>query len=254
MDCPYRGMPLHEDGAKTNEAHVKCAGSCCCPSRAWLLAAAVPSGCWVLLCPRALLVLLLLLPIFCKRSGCLLYYSHTVCALLCSGVLVPAGVINEYGEVEPQPELLVVYLAKFVNQRLPMLPAAWQPANSAQTRSQQIARGMLWAQHNMLQRIQDSKLKAWEQLKSYAEPVKAVISRQTQQQQQQQPQSLLQTRWALMNNSFSRKLSMMLGKDTLLHQAHDNESFHPRHSSIGGYLQKVAHSSPHKGCHGSNNA
>jgi hypothetical protein len=203
------------------------------------------------------LVLLLLSHVFCVRHECF-RWSHSERFLLGFGGFAPAGFINEFGEVEPQPEPLVVYLSKFVNQRLPMLPAAWQPANNAQTRSQQIAHGMLWAQHDMLQGIQDSKLKVWEKLQSYAEPVKAVIGRQVQQQQQAQPQSLLQTRWALMNNSFSRKLSMMLGKDTLVSlvhpEAHDSQSFHPRHSSIAGYLHKVDHSGPHKGCHGGNNA
>jgi hypothetical protein len=52
-----------------------------------------------------------------------------------------------------------------------------------------------------------------------------------------------------MNNSFSRKLSTALAKDTLVYQkAQDSQSFHPKHSSIAGfgYLQKVDHSSPNK--------
>lgn len=152
---------------------------------------------------------------------------------------------------------MVVYLANLVGAQLPLLEAKMRLPKlvSMQVFSGNVLHHMMWAERRLLDDMHKGHKALVHKLQQLVRPTKdnARPHALSAEQQQQQQHALLTSfdkfyDWTMekssQTSSFSRKLSMMIGSNSNMQQQDQapgsDSSFHPGHSSIAGYLAKVA--------------
>lgn len=149
---------------------------------------------------------------------------------------------------------MVVYLADLVGAQLPLMEAKLRLPKlvSMQVFSGNVVRHMMWAERGLLDDMHKGHKALVRKLQQLVLPTKdnarpCALSAE----QQHSLMTSFDKFWAMeessktmLLNSFSRKLSMMMGSNSNMQQQDQapgsDSSFHPGHSSIAGYLAKVA--------------
>lgn len=153
-----------------------------------------------------------------------------------------------------EPQLWVVYLADHVGAHLPILEAKLKllapKLVSIQAFSGNVVRHMMWAERRLLDDMHNGHKALVRKLQQLVLPTKD-SSRPYELWTEQQQLTSFDKFWTMeknskpmLLNSFSRKLSMKIGSNSNMQQQDQapgsDSSFHPGHSSIAGYLAKVA--------------
>lgn len=179
----------------------------------------------------------------------LVVWLHLTSALRAAA---PAGVQFDFGYLEPQAQLKVVCWADLLSAQLSSLTPNWQLPQLVHVRafSGNAIQHMMWAEQRLLDDMHEGHKALMQKLQQLVLP-----SSDNTKQPRQQQHSLLTSFsnfWTvdssskpMLLNSFSRKLSMMLGSTSNLQQHQDqapgsDSSFHPGHSSIAGHWAKTA--------------